>query len=178
MQGAALERAESAAAELVVVGRVGATHGVRGWLRVASFTAPQQNILEYRPWSLQRRGVWRPVQVQAVRRQGGHLLCRFDGVADRDAAATLRGALIGVPEAALPSLDANEYYWRHLIGLDVVTTRDERLGRVENLVETGANDALVVRDGECERLLPFVAHVAREVDLQRRIIVVDWDPNF
>lgn len=168
----------NAAANLVVVGRVGAAHGVRGWLRVASFTAPCQNILEYRPWSLRRHHDWRLAQVQAVQRKGRDLLCRLEGVADRAAAEALRGALIGVPEAALPSLDANEYYWRDLIGLDVVTTRDERLGRVESLMETGANDALVVRDGERERLLPFVAHVAREVNLQRRVIVVDWDPDF
>ena len=164
--------------DLVVVGRIGAAHGVRGWLRVSSFTVPPDNILGYQPWSLHVGGAWRCVQVEAAERRGESFLCRFAGVADRDAAAALRGALVAVPGAALPALDEGEYYWRDLIGLDVATVAGTALGRVENLMETGANDALVARDGQRERLIPFVGHVVRAVDLQGGVIVVDWDADF
>lgn len=170
---------QAQAAGVVVVGRVGAAHGVKGWLRVASFTAPAENILDYRPWLLQTRGAWRRMELaEAAPRRRDGLLCRFANLTERAAAEAFRGALIGVPEAALPALGEREYYWRDLLGLDVVTVAGASLGRVENLLETGANDALVVRDGERERLVPFVAHVARDVDLQRGVVVVDWEPDF
>lgn len=165
-------------ADLVVVGRLGAAHGVRGWLRVSSFTDPPDNLLSYRPWSLQAGGAWREAQVEATERHGDGFLCRFAGVADRTAAAALRGALVAVPGAALPPLDDGEYYWRDLIGLDLVNVRGAALGRVANLMETGANHALIAHDGELQRLVPFVAHVVRNVDLARRVIVVDWEADF
>ena len=165
-------------AERVVVGRLGAAHGVRGWLRVSSFTDPPENLLSYRPWSIHAGGVWREAQVEATERHGDGFLCRFTGVADRTAAAALRGALVAVPGTALPTLDDGEYYWRDLIGLDLVNVRGAALGRVVNLMETGANHALVADDGGLQRLVPFVAHVVRDVDLARRVIVVDWDADF
>ena len=85
---------------------------------------------------------------------------------------------MAVPGTALPPLDDGEYYWRDLIGLDLVNVRGTALGRVVNLMETGANHALVAHDGGLQRLVPFVAHVVRDVDLARRVIVVDWDADF
>ena len=180
MAGQAQRQADGAdgAGELVVVGRVGAAHGVRGWLRLISFTDPPDNLLGYRPWSLKVAGAWRPVRVEAAERRGAGHVCRFAGIEDRAAASTLRGALVAVPAAALPGLAEGEHYWRDLIGLEVVTGAGAGLGRVENLMETGANHALVTRDGQRERLIPFIAQVVREVDVARGAIVVDWEADF
>ena len=177
MAGRAQGQADGAG-DLVVVGRVGAAHGERGWLRLTSFTDPPDNLLGYRPWSLQVAGAWRPVQVEAAERRGAGLVCRFAGIEDRTAASTLRGALVAVPPAALPGLGQGEHYWRDLIGLEVVTGAGAPLGKVENLMETGANHALVTRDGQRERLIPFIAQVVREVDVARGAIVVDWEADF
>ena len=170
------------AGEIVVVARIDGAYGVRGWLRVRSFTDPPENLIGYQPWHLWsgRNGdeAWRAMSVEGVVRHGEGFRCRFADVKDRDAAARWRGALVGVPETALPPTEADEYYWRDLIGLKVRTDAGVDLGRVEALMATGANDALVVRDGRRERLIPFVAQVAREVDLARGVIVADWDPEF
>jgi len=162
---------------MVVVGRVAGPHGVGGLLRILSFTRPVENLLNYAPWSFHRDGAWREVAVcpDSARRHDNSFLCRVDGVDDREAAAALRGVLIGVPETALPESGPDEFYWRDLIGLDVVTPAGDRFGRVENLMATGANDALIVNDGENERLIPFIATVVTNVDLDRSVIVVDWE---
>lgn len=169
-------------AEMVVVGRVEGPYGVRGWLRVRSYTDPAGKLVEYRPWHLHGDGGgyggWREVRVREIRPHGEGYRCSIEGVADRDAAARWRGALVGVPETVLPPPGEDEYYWRDLIGLAVRTAAGSDLGRVETLIATGANDALVVRDRERERLIPFIAPVAREVDLDRGVILVDWDPEF
>ena len=167
---------------MVVVGRIEAPYGVRGWLRVRSYTDPPENLADYRPWHLQvdgsGDGSWREVCLRDVRPHGEGFRCSIKGVSDRDAAARWRGALVAVTENILPAPEEDEYYWRDLIGLAVTTEAGVDLGRVETLMATGANDALVVRDGERERLIPFIAQVAREVDLERGVILVDWDPQF
>ena len=181
----------TAATEMVVVGRIDGAYGVRGWLRVTSYTDPVENLVGYRPWhlrperrdftsaaSLVSKGGWRAVAVREIRPHGEGFRCSISGVADRDAAARWRGALVGVPETILPAPGEGEYYWRDLIGMAVTTLTGTPLGRVETLIATGANDALVVRDGERERLIPFIGQVAREVDVHRGVIVADWDPDF
>ena len=164
---------------MMVVGRVAGAYGVRGWVRVTSYTDPRENILGYGPWHLRSaEGPWREAAVETVLPHGDGYRCRVAGVTDRDAAAALRGALVGVAEAVLPPAGPDEYYWRDLIGLTVTTVTGEPLGRVDNLMATGANDALVVRDPERERLVPFIEQVVREVDLARGVITVDWDKDF
>ena len=162
---------------MVVVGRVAGAHGIGGLLRIVSFTRPAENLLSYSPWSLLRDGAWREAAVcpEAPRKHDNGFLCRLDGVADREAAAALRGVLIGVPESALPESGPDEYYWRDLIGLEVLTVAGDPLGRIENLMATGANDALVVGGGVSEKLIPFIASVIKDVDLDRSVIVVDWE---
>ena len=162
---------------MVVVGKVSGAHGIDGRLRVVSFTDPAENLLDYAPWCFLRDGAWREMAVSAdgARRYDRGFLCRVDGVVDREAAAALRGVLIGVPESALPEPETDEYYWRDLIGLDVVTVAGDRFGQVASLMATGANDALVVSDGASERLVPFIGSVIKDVDLRRSVIVVDWE---
>ncbi len=161
----------------IVVGRITAAHGVRGWVRVASFTDPADNLLTYQPWLIRQGDAWQPLVVVEVRRQGKGFIARIQGCDDRDRAQLLSGRDIGVPASELPEPDEDEYYWFELEGLRVVTTAAVELGRVEQVFATGANDVLVVRDGERERLLPFIAAVVLEVDREQRVITVDWDPE-
>ncbi|SFD69101.1 16S rRNA processing protein RimM [Thiohalospira halophila DSM 15071] len=166
---------------LVPMGRIGAPHGVRGWVRIQSETRPEENILAYTPWYLRaghQGAEARPVTIAESRIGGKGPLARLDGVADREGAAALTHSVILVPRSALPEPPDGEWYWADLEGLAVVTTADEELGRVQTMMETGANDVMVVA-GERERLIPFVqGEVVRSVEPEAGRVVVDWDPEF
>ncbi|MCG6873254.1 MAG: ribosome maturation factor RimM [Gammaproteobacteria bacterium] len=161
------------AGEQVTLGRVGGAWGVRGWVRVHSDCRPPESIFSYPDW-------WIGEQRFALREgkaQGSSLVASLEGVDSREAAATLKGQYIAVPLSELPAPPAGEYYWRDLVGLSVVTADGTGLGVIERMVETGANDVMVVR-GDRERWLPWIPDVVRHVDLEARRIEVDWDPEF
>ena len=162
---------------VVVIGTIGAPFGVQGWLHVKSYTTPSHNILAYRPWQLKRGGQWRMVEAEARAHRDG-FIARLDHVADRDAAAHLAGAEIGVDSAMLPEPDTDEYYWRDLIGLNVRNLAGERLGEVSRLLPTPAHDVLVVVDAGGELLIPFVGNAVVEVDTAAGWLVVDWQRDW
>jgi len=163
---------------LVVVGRVAGLYGVRGWIKVLSYTEPRKNILGYRPWYLERADVIEQIDLAAGREQGKGLVAQVAGIEDRDVAAGLIGANILVNRDLFAQTGSNEYYWRDLVGLRVATIEGVTLGVVESLLETGANDVLVLQ-GDRRRLIPFVMDdIVKRVDLDAATIVVDWDPEF
>jgi len=162
----------------IVVGRIAGLYGVRGWVKVYSWTEPREAIVGYSPWQVKLAGEWREMRVAEGRKQGKGVVVRLEGCNDRDMAATLMGADIAVFRSQLPETAAGEYYWTDLVGLKVVTLDDVELGMVKSLMETGANDVLVVQ-GERERLIPFlVGDVVVDVDLEHQLMRVDWDPEF
>ena len=162
----------------VIVGRVAGTYGVKGWIKLQSFTRPEDNVLSFRQWQVRVNDAWREMRVLAARRQGRRLVAHMQGWVDLDAAGSVLGALIAVPRAELRPLEQGEYYWTDLVGMAVFTRSGIHLGIVERLLETGANDVLVVR-GERERLIPFIGEeVIEQVDLDRRSISVDWECDF
>jgi 16S rRNA processing protein RimM len=164
--------------ELLVMGRIASPFGVKGWLRVNAFTAQPDNLLDYTPWYLKLPGGWQAIEPLAGRHHGKGLVVQLKDCNDRDTAAALAGTDIGVYRSQLPPVDRDEYYWSDLIGLQVFTVGDRLLGVVEQLFETGANDVMVVK-GEQEHLVPFVTgQVVESVDLEKRIIRVDWDPDY
>jgi 16S rRNA processing protein RimM len=164
--------------ERVLLGRIVGVHGLKGWVKVHSWTRPPEGIFDYSRWLLKRGSDWQPLELEDARRQGKRLIAKLAGVDDRDAAQALMQAEVAVLRSDLPPLDQDEYYWSDLIGLEVVTVNGVNLGRVDHLLETGANDVLVVK-GERERLIPFVADtVVDAVDLDGGVIRVDWDPDF
>lgn len=166
------------ARDLVVVGRVSGLHGVRGWVKVYSYTEPREGIASYRHWTLAQRGEKHGFDVEDARRHGSRLIAKLEGIDDRDAAAALVGAEIAIDRAELPAPPAGEFYWADLIGLAVETEDGTPLGKVERLFETGANDVLVVT-GERERMIPWVyGDVVTDVDLDAERIRVRWDPEF
>ena len=167
----------------VVLGHVSGLFGVKGWVKVYSYTRPAVNLFEYDTWLIGRQDdTWRPFRVLDAREQGKTLVAQLasDGapLPDRDAAAELIDLQIAVERDQLPEPEDGEYYWFDLVGLDVVTLDGAPLGRVKAMMETGANDVLVLK-GDRERLVPFVVgEIIDEVDLEAGRIVADWDPDF
>ncbi len=161
-----------------MVGRVGAPHGIAGALRITSATQPPDNLERYRPWLVGRDGDFREVKVLSLTPAGRGYVAMFEGIDDRERARALTGLSIAVPRAVLPELPVDEeYYWQDLIGMTVTDTAGRRLGRVRELIATGANDVLVIDDGTRETLVPFAAGFVTNVNLAERVLVVDWqDP--
>jgi 16S rRNA processing protein RimM len=172
MSGEASSLIESEA--LIELGVVGAPFGVRGWVKVRSHTEPPERLLEHRNLQLRLGGNWRAYRIDASGRSGGQLTVKLAGVEDRDAAAALKGAMIGVPRSELPPREDKDFYRADLIGCEVTNLKGERLGVVSHFVEIPAHALMVVR-GEKEYWVPAVPQHLRRVDLQARRIIVDWD---
>jgi 16S rRNA processing protein RimM len=145
---------------------------------VFSYTEPRENVLTYPVWRLEKGTASKDVKVLAGQRQGNNVIATLEGIVDRDQAAALNGWMSLVDRAQLPPVAPGEYYWADLEGLHVVTVQGIDLGKVDYLLETGANDVLVVK-GDRERLIPFLRdQTIVSVDLSQGQIVVDWDPDF
>ncbi len=163
----------------VVVGRLGGAHGIKGWLKVTSFTAPRENLLDYSPWYLKSGQEWLERKVLAAKPQGKGLLVHFDNVQDRDQASQLRGEEVAIHRSQLPVLQDDEYYWSDLVGLEVITIEDVSLGHIIEMMATGSNDVMVVKNEKQQRLVPFIqGQVVHKVDLANARMSVDWDPEF
>lgn len=164
---------------MVVLGRISGIHGVHGEVKVFSETRERAGILGYKVWQLREPDGWRPVRLLGGHVQGsGVVVARLEGVDDRDQARALIGTEIAVRRAELPPAEPGTYYWADLEGLTVINLDGVVLGTVSHLFETGANDVLVVVDGERERLIPYTREAVRQVDLDARTLRVDWDPDF
>ena len=157
------------------MGRIVGLFGVRGWVKVFSYTDPREAVLDYDGWLLGGKGEWEPAKVATGQRHGKAVIAQIVGVDDREQAAKLVGKEIGVPREALPNTEEGQYYWLDLIGLRVVHRDGTELGEVRSMLETGANDVMVVA-GEQERLIPFIKDtVVISVDTAEKVINVDWE---
>ncbi|MDF7670620.1 ribosome maturation factor RimM [Orbaceae bacterium ESL0721] len=170
---------------LIIVGKFGSSYGIRGWLRVFSFTESPETIFDYVPWYIQRAGVWQEAIVESYKPHNQDILVKLKGIDDRDQANALTNIQIYVDVQKLPELTNGDFYWKDLIGCRVKTVNGYDLGQVTELLETGSNDVLVVKAnlkdafGATERLIPFVEEqFIKKVDLASKMIEVDWDPAF
>ncbi|MFZ5503645.1 MAG: ribosome maturation factor RimM [Pseudomonadota bacterium] len=164
---------------MVIMGRVAAAHGVRGWIKVQPYTESLDRLLDYDTWWLGKEsGAWREVRVESAEVHHKTLAVLLADCPDRNAAESLRGLLIAVPRSSLPEQRDGEYYWTDLIGLSVVNGLDKHLGVVEKLLETGANDVLCVKNDGGELLIPFVEQVIQQVDIKGKTIRVDWSTGY
>lgn len=161
--------------DLVVVGSLGAPHGVRGWIKVNSALVPPASLLDFDTWLLaDGPDAWTQVDIKSSRSAGRTLTVLLDACEDRDTAASLTGLEIALPRAALPPAEEGEYYWQDLLGMQVVNLEGFELGTIKDLMETGANDVLVL-EGPQERLVPFVMdEVVKTVDFEAQVVTVDW----
>ena len=169
----------------VVVGRLGAVYGVKGWLKVQSYTDDAEAIFEYSPWAIIHGKQAQQVEVAEWRRHNKGLIVKLSGIDDRDAAHSLTGAEIVIDAAQLPELPEDEFYWRDLFGMAVVNTDGYNMGVVEQIMATASNDVMVVKAnhndafGRSERLIPFIqSQYVNEVDRDQKKIVVDWPADF
>ncbi len=169
--------------DLIVIGKIVSVHGVRGEVKVFSFTDPIDNLLDYHRWTLRRDGEVRQVELASGRSQNKVLVAKLKGLDDREEARLLAGFEICVLRSLLPDLTDGEYYWYQLKGLNVIDQAGQLLGRIDHLLETGANDVMVVKPcagslDDRERLLPYTAHCVLTVDLAAGEMRVDWDADF
>lgn len=165
-------------ADPIVLARIGGAHGIKGWVKLISDADPPEGIFRYRSLLMQLGPEWTPVELESGRQSGRILVGKLRDVDDRDAAEALKGRLLAIRPEQLPDLPAGQYYWAELIGLEVIDGQGRSLGRVHHLLETGANDVLVVH-GDRERLIPYLpGRVVQEVDLESGRMLVDWDPDF
>lgn len=168
---------------MLVVGKITGCHGIKGWVKIHPYTELPESFASLGKWQLVRRSVFQPVEFDAIKSQGRGLVAHITGVDDRTQAESYRGLEIAVPATALPRLPEGDYYWRELQGLRV-WCRDGvgtvLLGVVDHLIETGANDVLVVKacDGSIdtrERLIPYLpGDTVKRVDLDEAVIEVEW----
>lgn len=168
---------------MIVLGRIVAPFGVKGWVKVHPFGDDPLSWREMPQWWLADKAeapgeAWQPVKLAGFREHGAGLIASFEGVTDRNGAEALQGRYIAAPREAMPGTGADEYYWGDLVGLAVVNQSGEALGTVEALMSTGAHDVLQVRDGDEERLIPFVAAYVLDVDLPSRTIRVEWQKDW
>ena len=162
----------------ILLGRVLGAFGVRGELKLQSFTDPAAQILKYQPWVLVHDGAERELLGARGRTTNKGLTATFPGVEDRDAAQALAGAEVWVARNRLPKPANGQYYWVDLEGLEVVNVEGVVLGCVSHLFETAANLVMVVQ-GEREHLVPFIeGQFVLGVDFDARRIDVDWDADF
>lgn len=183
------------------MGRIVAPYGVYGWLKVIPDTEYIDGLFDYQHWWVGKDSQWLEKVVEAGKVHNDLLLVKLEGVDDRDAAFALKGKQVAVPRSLLPEPEENEYYWSDLIGLRVKNLQGIDFGVIADVLETGANDVIVVRADVTdtplvvqslqeqatekqkkanahERLLPFIASVVLEVNLDNKTMLVDWDPDF
>ena len=166
--------------ENIIIGKISGVYGVKGWVKVYSYTDPREAISQYSPWYLKQQGSWKPVIIESCKPQAKTVIAKIEGCEDRDAAMLLSGTEVAIKSEQLESLEEGKYYWRELIGLQVRNQTGFDFGTVKNLMETGSNDVLVVKsvDGR-ETLIPWTMDMAiLSVDLVKGEILVDWDKDF
>ena len=171
------------AEDLVVIGKIVSVHGIKGDVKVYSFTEPLTNVLDYPRWTLRRDHEVKQVELASGRLQGKVLVAKLKGLDDREVARTYAGFEICVPRSQLPDLSDGEYYWYQLEGLKVIDQAGQLLGAVDHLFETGANDVMVVKPcagslDDRERLLPYIGQCVLSIDLAAGEMQVDWDADF
>lgn len=169
------------AGEFIPVGKISGVFGVRGSVKVFSYTEPRDNILRYKPLFLKRQGQWIEIDISGGQLQGKAVVMSIRNVTDRDQALPLIGGELAIRREQLKATDQDEFYWADLIGLSVINTEDEVLGKVDHLLETGANDVLVVmQEGtKAQHLIPFVMdEVVLNVDLANQQIRVEWQSDY
>ena len=163
----------------ILLGRIVGAFGIRGQIKIESWTEPRDAIFRYQPWIL-RDALGNERQFDGARgkESGKHLVATFPEVTDRDVVEAMRGTDIYVLRSALPPPKAGEFYWIDLEGFRVVNLEGVNFGTVSHLFSTGANDVLFVR-GDRERMVPFVEpDFVKSIDFDGGLITVDWDPDF
>ena len=173
--------------DLIQVGHITGAYGLRGGIRVSPYSMDADALLSVKTWWLDKPSL-RPVQVRNAKSHSGDVTATLVDVTDRETAEALKGATVQVSRADFPELPEDEYYWTDLIGLDTVNLQGESLGKVTDMMHNGAQSILRITpeadpnaapDAKApERLVPFVDQYVKTVDLQARLITLDWGLDY
>lgn len=171
-------------AQPIELGKFGAVYGIKGWLKVHSYTDDPESIFQYKPLLMKSNGVFQAVNIAEWKRHGKGFVAKVVDYDVREEVQALVGIELFVDPNNLPELEEN-YYWRDLVGCQVHTDKGYQLGVVTDLMETGSNDVLVVKAnsndafGQKERLIPFIEEqVVLNVNIASQLITVNWEPDF
>ena len=162
----------------VAMGYIKGVFGVKGWLKIAANTEYADSLLDYPEWQLRKDSHTLLVKVESGKLNTSELLVKLEGIEGRDAAFALRGYTIDIMRSQFGPAEENEYYWADLIGMDVVNREGLVLGKIQNLMQTGAHDILVIDSEHEQRLIPFVSHFIDEVNSEKHIVTVDWGLDY
>lgn len=162
----------------VAMGYIKGVFGIKGWLKIAANTEYSDSLLDYPEWQLVKDGKTVSVTLEAGKVVNGELQVKFEGIDDRDLAFSLRGYTIEIPREAFAPTEEGEYYWADLVGMTVTNKDNAILGKVSNLMETGANDVLVVNGKYGQILIPFVSQYVETVDTGSKTIIADWGLDY
>ncbi|HVY53688.1 MAG TPA: ribosome maturation factor RimM [Gammaproteobacteria bacterium] len=167
----------SRAGEYIVIGKIGAVYGIKGWLKIHSLTEQTDQILQYSPWFLSSRDGWEETKIESGRPHGKALVAKFTGIDTPEAARLFTGREIAIKREQLASLPENEYYWADLVGLTVIDQHGNALGKIHYLLATGSNDVLVIKDQHGkEHGIPYLpGRVVLKIDLEQQTMWVDWE---
>ena len=164
------------------LGEISGFHGVAGWVKIFSDAQPRENIFSYSPWFVYRGDKVCKMEVIHWRKQGKTLVAKLKGLDSKESAREFLGAVIAVDQEQLPGLDDGEYYWHQLVGMKVITDYGDNLtelGQVDELIETGSNDVMIVRSAGKEYLIPWIqGDYVLDVDLNASTMKVHWAPEF
>ena len=161
----------------ILMGRVAGIYGVKGWIKIVSYTRPPENIFLYSPWLIKQDDIWQETGLLEGKIHGKGLIAALEGISDRDEARDLIGADIAIYRSQLQRLPPGEYYWDDLLGMQVINLQGIALGNLKEILETGANDVLVVV-GQGRHLIPLIWNMyVMGIDQQKGIIEVDWEPE-
>ncbi|ENW1678754.1 MULTISPECIES: ribosome maturation factor RimM [Neisseria] len=162
----------------VAMGYIKGVFGIKGWLKIAANTEYSDSLLDYPEWQLVKDGKTVSVTLEAGKVVNGELQVKFEGIDDRDSAFSLRGYTIEIPREAFAPTEEDEYYWADLVGMTVVNKDHTVLGKVSNLMETGANDVLMIDGEHGQILIPFVSQYIETVDTGSKTITADWGLDY
>lgn len=163
--------------EYVIVGKIGKTYGIHGWLKVFSYTEVITDLLDFDTWYLEEGNGWKAISEKAGREHSGAVVIKLPGYDTPEQARILTGKKIAVTRKQLPKLGKDEYYWADLDGLTVINQHGETLGKITQILATGANDVLVIKDEQGkEQAIPYLlSSVITKIDLKNQVMYVDWE---
>jgi len=163
--------------EKLVIGRVSSPHGIKGWLKILSYTDPVENIFSYKSIFLKKRNNYLPFEIEDYSISGKIIRMKLKGIDDRNHSEEIAECEILINRNDLPEISSDSYYWADLIGFQVIRGDSENIGVLDSFIETGSNDVMVVVGKNNNRnLIPFINRdVIKTVDMKGKVIIVDWN---
>jgi len=159
----------------VILGKVIGHFGVQGWVKIFSYTKPKQAILDYKEMTMKEKNQWKSIKIEESKIHGKNVLIKIKNIENREKAEQILGKYLGVSRGDLPNLTDGHYYWTDLEGMEVEDLKGNKIGIVSYILETGANDVMVIENDD-EILIPFLMdRVVKEVNFKLNKIIVDWD---